>query len=39
MGFNLCDLVLSPFTLTFFMELTSVIGNFIKFHDDETMGT
>ena len=37
LGFDLCDLVLWPLTLTFCMDITFVIGN--KFHDDTMMGT
>ena len=37
---DLCDLDLSPLTLTFCMDLTLVIGNNSwKFHDDTMMGT
>ena len=40
MGFDLCDLDLWSPTLTFCMDITSVIGNkFWKFHDDTMMGT
>ena len=39
-GFDLCDLDFSPLTLTFCMDITSVIGNNSgKFHDDKMMGT
>ena len=40
MGFDLCDLDLWPLTLTFCMNIISLIGNnFWKFHDDTMMGT
>ena len=40
LGFELCDLDLWPLTLTFCMDITSVIGNNSrKFHDDTVMGT
>ena len=40
MGFDLCDLDLWPLTLTFCMDITSLIGNNSwKFHDDTMMGT
>ena len=40
LGFDLCDLDLWPLSLTFLMNVTSVIGNnFWKFHDDTMMGT
>ena len=40
LGFDLCDLDLWPLTLTFCMDITSVIGNNSwKFHDDMMMET
>ena len=40
LGFDLCDLDRSPLTLTFSMDITSVIGNYSwKFHDDTMAGT
>ena len=40
LGFDLCDLDLWPMTLTFRMDITSVIGNHSwKCHDDTMMGT
>ena len=40
LGCDLCDLDLSPLTLTFCMDLTLVIGkNSWKFNDDTMMGT
>ena len=37
---DLCNLDLSPLTLAFCMDITSVIGNhFWKFHDDTMRGT
>ena len=40
LGFDLCDIDLWPLTLTFCMDITSVIGNHSwKFHDDTMMGT
>ena len=40
LGCDLCDIDLWPLTLTFFMDVTSVIGNNSrKFHDDTMMGT
>ena len=40
LGFDLCDLVFWPMTLTFYMDITSVHGNNSwKFHDDMIMGT
>ena len=40
LGCDLCDLDLSPLTLTFCMDITSVIGNNSwKFCDDTMMGT
>ena len=39
-GHDLCDLDFWPLTLTFCMDITSVIGNNSwKFHDDTMMGT
>ena len=38
LGFDLCDLNLWPLTLTFCIDITSVIGNHSwKFHDDTMM--
>ena len=39
LGFDLGDVELRPLTSTFSMDLTSVIGNNWKFHDDTMMGT
>ena len=40
LGFDPCDLDLWPLTLTFCMDIISVIGNHSwKFHDDKMMGT
>ena len=40
LGFDLCDLNLWPLTLTFCMDITSVIGNQSrKYHDDTMMET
>ena len=40
LGFDLCDFDLRPLTLTFCMDIMSVIGNKSwKFHDDTMMGT
>ena len=40
LGFDLCDLDLWPLTLTFCMDISSVIGNHSwKFHDDTMMET
>ena len=40
LGFDLCDLDLWSLTLTFCMDITTVIGNnSSKFHDDAMMGT
>ena len=40
LGFDLCDLYIWPLTLTFYMDITFVIGNHSgKFHDDVMMGT
>ena len=40
LGYDLCDLHLWPLTLTFCMDITSVIGNNSwKFGDDPMMGT
>ena len=40
LGCDLCDLDLSPLTLTFCMDVTLVRGdNSWKFHDDAMMGT
>ena len=40
LGVDICDLDLPPLTLTFCMDVTSVIGNNSwKFHDDTMMGT
>ena len=39
-GHDLCDLDLWPLTLTFCMDITSVIGNYSwKFHEDTITGT
>ena len=38
LGFDLCDLDLSPLTLTFCMDITSINGNKSwKFHDDRNI--
>ena len=40
LGFDLCDLDIWPLTLTFLIDITSVIGNhFWKFYDDMMMET
>ena len=39
LGVDLCDLDVWPLTLTFCMDVNSVIGNNWKFHDDAMMGT
>ena len=40
LGYDLCDLDLWPLTLTFCMDITSVIGiNSWKFRDDTMKGT
>ena len=40
LGYDLCDLDLWPLTVTFYMDITSVIGKHSwKFHDDTMMGT
>ena len=39
-GFAICKLDFWPFTLTFRIDITSVIGNYSwKFHDDTMMET